>query len=84
MTILSTDKNNFKQFLSGNYISNKSLDSCIHAKPSNKYCLIHATQSGGRLIRGGAYSRESANSNKYSNCFRGFLRLGTEFYIVAG
>ena len=47
MTILSTDKNNFKQFLSGNYISNKSLDSCIHAKPSNKYCLIHATQSGG-------------------------------------
>ena len=48
---------------------------------SNKYCLIHAIQSGGTLIRGGAYSdfglleehlfergaysREGANSNKY-------------------
>ena len=34
----TVQQNIFKQFLSGN-ISNKSLDSCIHTIPSNKYCL---------------------------------------------
>ena len=74
MTIYCPIKH-FEQFLSGN-TSNKSLDSYIHAIPSNKYCLIQAIQSEGgayprgeRLFgfwtfRGGAYSREGVNSNK--------------------
>ena len=57
-------------------MSNKSLDSCIHAIQSNEHYLIHAIQSGGalvqfflfsggRLFERGAYSIEGANSNKY-------------------
>ena len=48
MTILSSKTDIYKQFLVGN-ISNYS---CIHAIQSNKYCLIHAIQSGGAYSRG--------------------------------
>ena len=38
------------------YETMHGLDSCIHARQSYKYCLIHAIQSGGTYLRGSAYS----------------------------